>query len=169
MHPSTGSKNQTGPLFFSISLLCFSPCQAEQSRHRHLQFPSPRFAQEGRSGCPGYSGPCGELQGPTANHISTVSHCSTSCRFCPAALQLRMRDVKNHCLVPAPLQASSSACPGLELLSHLSLAIRTRCTLPALLALPAAQFCRVVFLGTFGLKMTRFLSFGRSLLAKVEI
>lgn len=110
MHPSTGSKNQTGPLFFSISLLCFSPCQAEQSRHRHLQFPSPRFAQEGRSGCPGYSGPCGELQGPTANHISTVSHCSTSCRFCPAALQLRMRDVKNHCLVPAPLQASSSAC-----------------------------------------------------------
>lgn len=31
------------------------------------------------------------------------------------------------------------------------------------------QFCRVVFLGTFGLKMTRFLSFERSLLAKIEI
>lgn len=54
------------------------------------------------------------------------------------------------------------------LLSHLSLAIGTRCTLPALLALPA-EFYRVIFLGTLVLKMSRLLSFGRSLLAKAEI
>lgn len=110
---------------------------------------------------------CGELQEPTANHIS-ISHHPTLYRFGPAASQLRRRDVRNHCLVPAPLQASSSACPGLELLSHLSLAIGTLCTWPALLALPAECF-RVIFLGTLVLKMTMSLSFGRSLLVKVEI
>lgn len=92
MCPSTGSKNQTGPLVFSISFFCFPPCQAEQSRHWHLQLSLPRFAKEGCRGCPGYPG--ASLWELTANHIS-INHHPTLCRFGPAASELRRRCQKS--------------------------------------------------------------------------
>lgn len=165
MYPSPGSKDQTGPLVFSILLLCFPPCQAGQSRHWHVQLPFPRFAQEGSRGCPGY--PAASLWGATRAHSKSHQQKPPShlVQVWPSSLTAE----KERCQKSLPGASSS---PGLLLclLSHLSLAIGTCCTLPALLALPAAStICRVIFLGTFVLKMTRFLSFGRSLLAKVEI
>lgn len=100
---------------------------------------------------------------PTANHISTRHH--------PPCAGLNERCPKSSSIISAwcqLLSRLSSACPGLELLSHLSLEHSALCQ-PCWPCQQPAQFCRLIFLGTFVLKMTRFLSFGRSLLAKVEI
>lgn len=98
--------------------------------------------------------PCVELQEPPANQHKPPSHLVR-----PHSWEWEMSKITAWC------QLLSRSPP---LLSHLSLAIGTRCTLPALLALPA-EFYRVIFLGTLVLKMSRLLSFGRSLLAKAEI
>lgn len=159
LYPSTGGKNQTGALVFSTSL----PSWAEQTLH--VQLPLPRFAQEGGSECPGCPG--APLWGSLSAHSKSHQHEAP-----PHLVQVWMRDVQNHHQSFLPGASSSpglsSACPGLELLSHLSLEHSALCQ-PCWPCQQPAQFCRLIFLGTFVLKMTRFLSFGRSLLAKVEI
>lgn len=149
-------------LVSSLSPPFSPPCQAQQAEQMLVStVPLPRV-------CTGRT----PQWGATANPISKLNQNSSLCRSCPAILELAEWKKRKKSL----LDASSS--PGLLLLpagersssSASALAIKTLRMLPVMLSLPVAQtICRVVFLGMFRLKTTRFLSLGRCLLAKTEI
>lgn len=146
IYPSTvGSENWTRPLVFSFSPSCFPPCQAEQTEQTLAPtVPLPKVCKRRIWWMSWISWPRHQTatRGPQqmrSAHETKIQPCADLAQ--QSYSWLNERNAKNHCLMPAPLQASSSCL--LWAVEHSSsyasaLAIKTLCTLPVMLSLPVA-------------------------------